>query len=103
MWVNFLTDYPFIPPDQRNVTVNYKAGGTYNVTRTCRELALKAGAAQDASNPRHGGEDDGDSGPGEDGDGAVQEEAESASERFGDTSGESGGDERQGDASSGAA
>ena len=103
MWVKFLEDYSYIPPDQRNVSVGYKAGGIYNVTRTCREQVLRLGVAEDASNPRHEGEGDGDSGTSEDGDSTLQEEAASATERASDTGGESGGDEREGDAGGGEA
>lgn len=43
-WVRFQKDFDFRPP-VHGVTLAYKAGGEYSVTRACAEKAVAAGAA----------------------------------------------------------
>lgn len=103
MWIKFLEDFSYIPPNKRNVTIAYKAGGVYNVTGTCRDVAVKQGVAEDTRNPRreealnHGGSSS------EDGDGTLQTEAETSTSSLGGERGQGGGDERQRDAGGSAA
>ena len=49
MWVRFTRNFDFKPSSQ--VTIAYRAGSAYNVTRSCADAAIKSGAAVKASKP----------------------------------------------------
>lgn len=45
MWVLFLRDFDFTPPERRTVTIAYRAGDVFFVRRICAELAIGHGCA----------------------------------------------------------
>jgi hypothetical protein len=51
MWVLFLRNYPFRPPERRGVTVLYKSGMIKFVRRICGERAIAEGKAVLAERP----------------------------------------------------
>lgn len=102
MWIKFNRDYSYVPPDQRNVTINYKAGGSYSVTRTCADQVTKAGAGAETQNPRH--EEalkDVDSSTSDDGNSKLQAQASEAAPSVGQTGGFGFGEKRARDAGGG--
>lgn len=46
MRVRFLRDFNFIPSGKPSVTIGYRAGSVFLVTRECGAAAIKAGAAE---------------------------------------------------------
>lgn len=46
MRVEFIETFNWIPPAQRMVTIQYKAGSEHVVPRPCALAAIKAGAAR---------------------------------------------------------
>jgi hypothetical protein len=49
MRVRFLRDFDFIPSRKPGVTIAYRAGSVFLVTRECGQAAIKAGAAEKAN------------------------------------------------------
>lgn len=96
MWIKFNRDFKFIPPDNRAVTLSYKAGNRYNVTRVCAERAIAENAAEESSNPRR----DSDNGSSDKAQQSsqIQEAASLSTERPADEGSGSGSEEREGDA-----
>lgn len=45
MWVRFLADFDFRPPEKRRVCIAYKAGMTQFVRSICAEQAIAQGKA----------------------------------------------------------
>lgn len=45
-WFRFTQDFNFTPAAKPNVTIGYKAGDEYNVTRECLDKALEAGRGE---------------------------------------------------------
>lgn len=52
MWVRFIADFDFRPPEKRRVCVAYKSGMVQFVRRICAVEAIKAGKA--VRTTRHG-------------------------------------------------
>lgn len=46
MWVRFLADFDWNPPEKPAVTLAFKAGYTCLVRRACGEAAITAGKAE---------------------------------------------------------
>lgn len=53
MWVRFLRDFDFNPPERRGrVTVAYRAGMVRLVRKCCADAAIAAGAAEWTERPK---------------------------------------------------
>lgn len=52
VWFSFSQQFDFTPDEKRRVTVQYKAGRTYNVTRECAEKAGAAGVGTRTTKPK---------------------------------------------------
>lgn len=52
VWFSFTQAFDFTPSAERRVTVQYKAGCTYNVPRECADKAEAAGAGKRTSKPK---------------------------------------------------
>lgn len=51
MWVRFTADFSWRQP---GFTIDYKAGGEYNVTRSCADEAVAAGKAEKKDGKKDG-------------------------------------------------
>lgn len=51
MWLMFLEDYDFVPPERRTVCIAYKRGTTQFVRRICATLAIGQGKAVKTERP----------------------------------------------------
>lgn len=52
MWVRFIQDFDFHPPEWPTSFVRYKAGMVRLVRRVCAELAIAKGKAEPCERPK---------------------------------------------------
>lgn len=50
-WLAFSRDYTFTPPEDRRVSIKFKAGNRYRVRAACAATAVSAGAAMRIKTP----------------------------------------------------
>ncbi len=65
-WISFNRKFDFDPPQRVGVTISYKAGRAYSVTRACAEKAIACGAGGRTSRPRPDGTAEVEAGGGSD-------------------------------------